>query len=81
VICSFGVAELVAQLRSSVLLLLQKKGTERKIKAAKYFGVHTFTLAHAIQLVVRRLADSSDSIAYYDPPQQVSKYSLYPKIF
>jgi hypothetical protein len=37
----------------SFLSLDVKKGTERKIKAAKYFGVHTFTLAHAIQLVVR----------------------------
>jgi hypothetical protein len=38
----------------SFLCLDVKKGTERKIKAAEYFGVYDFPLAHAIQLVVLR---------------------------
>jgi hypothetical protein len=48
-------------------------------KAAEYFGVLVFHLAHAIQLVVA--SSSSNSIAYLIPTQQASKQSLIPKMF
>jgi len=50
---------LLMEYYSSFFVLLMKKTScsfslmkkNQKIKAAKYFGVHTFTPAHAIQLV------------------------------